>query len=150
RALAALSRGSARGTGGFFSGGGGRRRAAGPGRKDGWGAAGRGETGRVFSLFGRGAWVSAGRHKFKLPRCGTRLLCDRSLPDRAHVLTHAAMTARRRDYDVLAEGIVVGRIMKAAAGGHPVAVDAGLWPPRGPHADLRLRANTRGCDGGVR
>jgi hypothetical protein len=31
-----------------------------------------------------------------------------------------------------------------------VAVNAGLWPPRGPHADPRLRADARGGDGGVR
>jgi hypothetical protein len=33
----------------------------------------------------------------------------------------------RDDYDVLGDGGVVGRIMKAAAGGHVVDVDAGLW-----------------------
>jgi len=42
--------------------------------------------------------------------------------------------------------------MKAAAApvGQPWLWDAGLWPPRRPHADLRLRADARGCDGGVR
>src|SRR5262249_4060598 len=28
--------------------------------------------------------------------------------------------------------------------------DAGLWPPRRPLADLRLRADARGGDGGIR
>ena len=41
------------------------------------------------------------------------------------------------DYDVLAEGIVVGRIMNAAAcaGGHVMVVDARVRIPRGPHTD---------------
>src|SRR5262245_29800699 len=29
-------------------------------------------------------------------------------------------------------------------------VDARLWTSRGPHADARLRADARGCDGRVR
>jgi hypothetical protein len=55
------------------------------------------------------------------------------------------------DYDVLCEGAVVGRIMKEAAVAPvaPVAVDAGPLPPA-PHADRRLRDDTRGRDGGVR
>jgi hypothetical protein len=36
------------------------------------------------------------------------------------------------DYDVLADGVVVGRIMETAAAPD---VDARLWAPRGPHAD---------------
>src|SRR5262249_32393002 len=36
------------------------------------------------------------------------------------------------------------------ARGHPVAVDAGLWPPRRPHANARLRGDARGRDGGFR
>jgi hypothetical protein len=51
------------------------------------------------------------------------------------------------DYDVLADGVVVGRIMKAAA--VPVGM-SWMWPPRRPHADARLRAEARGRDGGVR
>ena len=31
-----------------------------------------------------------------------------------------------------------------------MGVDPGLWLPRGSHADTRLRADARGCDGGVR
>jgi hypothetical protein len=54
------------------------------------------------------------------------------------------------DYDVLCEGAVVGRIMKAAAAPPATAVDTGLWPPRRPHADLRQRADARGCDSRVR
>ena len=44
------------------------------------------------------------------------------------------------DYDVLANGIVVGRILKSAAApvGMPLALDAGLRPPRRSHAYLRL------------
>ena len=47
------------------------------------------------------------------------------------------------DYDVRADGIAVGRIMKAAAA--PVGTPW-MWTM----ADARLRADTRGCDGGVR
>src|SRR5262249_18477325 len=56
------------------------------------------------------------------------------------------------DYDVLADGVVVGRIMKSSrsARRNAMAVDAGLWPPRRPHADLRLRGDPRGRDGSVR
>jgi hypothetical protein len=42
------------------------------------------------------------------------------------------------DYDVLADGVVVGRIVKAAAS--PVGkpwMDGALRQPRGPHADTR-------------
>jgi hypothetical protein len=48
------------------------------------------------------------------------------------------------DYDVLADGIVVGRIMKAAAKPADAswAVDAGLRAARGPHPDARLRDDT--------
>jgi len=52
------------------------------------------------------------------------------------------------DYDVLADGVVVGRILKARAA--PVGVDAHVRVPRGPHADDWLRANARGRDGSVR
>jgi hypothetical protein len=51
------------------------------------------------------------------------------------------------DYDVLCDGAVVGRIMKAAAA--PVGTPW-LWPPRRSHADLRLRGDPRGCHDGVR
>ena len=55
------------------------------------------------------------------------------------------------DYDVLADGVVVGRIMKAAATGRRIlAVDAGLRAARGPHPDARVRSDTRGGNGGVR
>jgi hypothetical protein len=56
------------------------------------------------------------------------------------------------DYDVLADGVVVGRIMKAAAKPPDaiLAVDAGLRAARGPHPDTRLRGDTRGGDGGIR
>src|SRR5215469_11754903 len=50
------------------------------------------------------------------------------------------------DYDVLCEGAVVGRIAR----GHAMVLDAGLCPPRRPHADPRLRSDLRGCDGGIR
>jgi len=55
------------------------------------------------------------------------------------------------DYDVLCDGLVVGRIMKAAAA--PVGavdVDARVRLSRGPHANARLRADARGRHGGVR
>jgi predicted nucleic acid-binding Zn ribbon protein len=55
------------------------------------------------------------------------------------------------DFDVLADGEVVGRIMKAnaAPGRKPAAMDSCLWPSRGPHAHSRLCGNPRGCDGRV-
>ena len=57
------------------------------------------------------------------------------------------------DFDVLANGVVVGRIMKVQAA--PVGTLwmwtlAFWWSPSGPHADARLRADARGRDGGVR
>jgi hypothetical protein len=44
------------------------------------------------------------------------------------------------DFDVLADGVVVGRIMETAcrAGRPAVDADARLWAPRGPHAHARL------------
>jgi hypothetical protein len=47
------------------------------------------------------------------------------------------------DYDVLADGVVVGRIMKAAAN-RPTHPDAGLRAARGRRPDARLRGDTRG------
>jgi len=53
------------------------------------------------------------------------------------------------DHDVLAEGVVVGRIIKAAAA--PVRiVDAYLSAITRTHADARLCGDARGRDGGVR
>jgi hypothetical protein len=56
------------------------------------------------------------------------------------------------DFDVLADGVVVGRIFNSNAGpvGSPLDVDADLWLPRGPLPHSRLRADTRGRDGGIR
>jgi hypothetical protein len=56
------------------------------------------------------------------------------------------------DFDVLADGVAVGRIMKGggSAGWEPMAVDAGLRTARRQRADARLRADARGRDGGVR
>jgi hypothetical protein len=56
------------------------------------------------------------------------------------------------DYDVLADGVVVGRIFNAAASpvGTPWMWTLAYGLPRGPHADSRLRADTRGCDGRLR
>jgi hypothetical protein len=55
------------------------------------------------------------------------------------------------DFDVLADGAVVGRIMKAAAApmGMPWMWTL-AWPTRRPHANARLRGDPRGRDGGVR
>ena len=52
------------------------------------------------------------------------------------------------DYDVLADGVVAqcGGVTRRNA----VDVDAGIRPPRGSHADARLRGNARGGDGGLR
>ena len=55
------------------------------------------------------------------------------------------------DYDVLANGVVVGRIFKANAA--PVAivdVDARLRASRRPNTNARLSRDTRGRDGGIR
>jgi hypothetical protein len=55
------------------------------------------------------------------------------------------------DYDVLADGVVVGRILRCRiASGIGVDVDAWLWLSRGSHADSRLRGDARGRDGGIR
>ena len=50
------------------------------------------------------------------------------------------------DYDVLADGIVVGRIMKSAAApvGQPWLWTLAIRPPRRSHADSRRRADARG------
>src|SRR5215831_18763111 len=55
-------------------------------------------------------------------------------------------------YDVLADGLVVGRIFLSNASpvGTPWMWTLRLRPSRGPHADARLRADARGRDGGVR
>src|SRR6266516_4078603 len=53
RALAALSRGSAREAGDLLPGGRGCRRAAEPGRKYGRGTAAQGKSGRLFPVLGR-------------------------------------------------------------------------------------------------
>jgi hypothetical protein len=53
------------------------------------------------------------------------------------------------DFDVLANGAVIGRIFKANAA--PVGTswmsDVSLWAPRGSQADARLRGDVRGRDG---
>src|SRR5437899_12337878 len=56
------------------------------------------------------------------------------------------------DYDVLTDGIVVGRIFNAAAfaRGHAVDVDVALWLSQGPLPDAWLRGDARSGDGGVR
>jgi hypothetical protein len=55
------------------------------------------------------------------------------------------------DYDVLADGVVVGRIFKAnAAPVWQLDVDARLRASRRPHANARLCRDARGRDGGVR
>jgi hypothetical protein len=55
------------------------------------------------------------------------------------------------DFDVLANGVVVGRIMKANAApvGSPWMWTLAFGYQR-PHADPRLRADERGRDGGIR
>jgi hypothetical protein len=56
------------------------------------------------------------------------------------------------DFDVLADGKVVGRIYRAHAApvGSPWMWTLALRLSRGPHTDARLRSNARGRDGGVR
>jgi hypothetical protein len=55
------------------------------------------------------------------------------------------------DYDVLADGVVVGCIMKAPPRPQTLR-GSGLWPlaPSGSHADARLRADAQGRNGDVR
>jgi hypothetical protein len=55
------------------------------------------------------------------------------------------------DFDVLANGVVVGRIFKANASpvGEMVDVDIGLWASRRSNAHTWLCRNARGCDDGV-
>lgn len=63
------------------------------------------------------------------------------------------MASRDDDYQVLADGVVIGRLMKAAAApeGKPwMWTLASLCAPWGSHADPRLRGDARGRDGGVR
>jgi hypothetical protein len=58
---------------------------------------------------------------------------------------------RHDDYDVIADGVVVGRIMKAAAA--PVGQQPWMWTlvlSRRPHTDARVRGDARGCNGSVR
>src|SRR5262249_59843207 len=121
RALAALSRGSAREAGDLLPGGGGRRRAAQPGGKGGLGGAAQRQSGRLFLVRGRAAWLPQGRQHSALPRCRTRLLCDRSLPDWAHVLTgplQADLPNSINDGEIIelgsffAEASGVGRLVK--------------------------------------
>jgi hypothetical protein len=56
------------------------------------------------------------------------------------------------DYDVLADGVVVGQHHERRRLTHRLAVDvdATLRLPRRPLADARLRSDARGGDGGVR
>jgi len=52
------------------------------------------------------------------------------------------------DYDVLADGVVVGRIFQTCkvAARRTLDVDLALRLPRGSLADTRLQGDTRGCD----
>jgi hypothetical protein len=56
------------------------------------------------------------------------------------------------DFDVLANGVVVGRIFKANASPRQclMDVDISLRPSRGPQADTRLRGDARRSDGSIR
>ena len=56
------------------------------------------------------------------------------------------------DFDVLADGAVVGRIFKSAAApvGTPWFWTLAYKPPRRPHTDARLRCDARGGNGSVR
>jgi hypothetical protein len=56
------------------------------------------------------------------------------------------------DYDVLADGVVVGRIFNAAASpvGTPWMWTLALGASREPHADASLRRDARGGHGGIR
>jgi hypothetical protein len=60
---------------------------------------------------------------------------------RASALAPARPVERRGDYDVIADGEVVGRIFLSAKS--PVGTGGSL-------ADARLRGDARGCDGCVR
>jgi hypothetical protein len=73
------------------------------------------------------------------------------------ILTRAAVSRpsgqwRDDDYNVLENGVVVGRIFKVpvAPEGRPWMWASGLRLSQRPHADALLRGITRGCDGGIR
>jgi hypothetical protein len=60
------------------------------------------------------------------------------------LLKHAPIGDNEDDYDVLADGKVVGRIFVShSAAGSAMDVDHRLWPPRRPHANPWLRADVR-------
>ena len=54
------------------------------------------------------------------------------------------------DYDVLADGVVVGRIMRALAAPVGTDVDARHRISQRPHGDARLRGDPRGRHGSIR
>src|SRR6476661_2726956 len=94
RALAALSCPSAVEAGDLLPGRRGCRRAAEPDRGHGRGAAAQRQSGRLFPVHGRAAWLPQVRQHPALPRRRTRLLRHRGVPHRAHVLINIEKFAR--------------------------------------------------------
>src|SRR5262249_39470782 len=84
---------------------------------------------------------------------GTQSVCGR-LAASGQLIVERGLASRPSgewnddDFDVLRNGVMVGRIMKAAASpvGSPWLWTYGFNPP----TDARLRADARGCYGGVR
>jgi hypothetical protein len=77
--------------------------------------------------------------------------------DKGYLILKRASTSRSSgewnddDYDVLANGVVVGRILKVnGAPAMPWSVDPRtLWASRGSHANSRVCRDARGRDGGL-
>jgi hypothetical protein len=66
------------------------------------------------------------------------------------VLKRAPIGDNQEDYDVLEDGIIVGRIF-LVPNGPRTALDVGEWPlPRDPPRSIWIRINAGGCDGRVR
>jgi hypothetical protein len=67
------------------------------------------------------------------------------------ILRHAPIGWSQDDYDVLAEGVSGRPHLSDAsrASGPAVDVDHRLRPPQRSHTNARIRADTRGRDGGV-
>src|SRR5262249_18415070 len=107
------------------------------------------QSGRLFLVLGRAAWLPQGRQHSALPRCGTRLLCDRSLPDRAHVLTRASIVARPLHVTLDRGPQFDGQIAAVNAGGSRliaggmlrVGVERCAGAGRRLHRDSRRRAD---------
>jgi hypothetical protein len=115
----------------------------------------------IKMVHGKGSNLTIYRPVAGEPRskvCGQPSVVRRPMTPQGRLMLKRASASRSSgewkddDFDVLADGAVVGRIMKGAA--TPVRTPW-LWTlifgyHEDPHADARLRGDTRGRDGGVR